>query len=1170
MMSWHDDSDAEERDEQAPRSGAGSGGEDGFELLSDAEYERLEAEIDGAVESDAQRTFAGTMVVDADDVKWQQEVKASNQQQADANKSKKKKNVIQKEVAETESVPPPAISATPTAKKPKVKKSRVSVMVTETQSIEVVEVVDEVGVLENGATVEILVTTKPKKTKTKIKEKKNGETEPGEVDGGVMGAQEVPQLMEDTTGALQAPKKEKKKREQAKKQRTKENGEQDSASAKEPSAPKKPFSTKMPVKSVKKGKSASAETLCAGSELSSKAKPNSHSSTPSTGDTKPRRENYYEDYSDRAAVSEALARGELHQGKLRVNPTSKYRAYLTVDGILVDIMIDNIKDRNRAMDGDLVAIQILPEHKWMPNKEPTIKGDEKQEASNGLKVEIAGPVPSVPVSSPEPTSSKKETFHALWRPNLDVSRCLMPSDPTKPLRASPLNAAQGIYQRSLELQARPTAKVVCILAPGTAEGFVGSLEPKTKMLDANAPLPPDEDFACFNADDQRLPRRIQIPRLQLPDEFVAHPLKYAKEMLCFCRISKWSASHEAPLGQFVKTLGEYAGIESGISAILMKHGLVQHTNDFSSLILDALDANYGVGGDNWRIPAAEVAVRRDFRDYQIFSIDPYNARDLDDALHICALDANESVFEVGVHIADVTHFVSPGSALDMEAQQRATSVYLVNKVLPMLPRVLCERLCSLQPQVDRLAFSVVWQMHRDGTLVDGCVPWFGKSIIRSCCKLDYGTAQKMLDGDVTSASLDEWEVARRPVAGDNASITPASVIQAVKYLWTVAKHRREARFATGAVALQNIKLTFQLDAKGNPTSFGTYQLKNSNRLVEEYMLLANYLVAQRLLQAQGPLAFIRRHPEPNEQALATALSMLSEHSITVEGDSPKKLTDSLEAVRVGKGEMVYSVVQNLITKPMKPAEYLVAGHGGNEDAWRHYALHIPYYTHFTSPIRRYADVVVHRLLQESLVDADAVATRVDARKEELIGMMQVLQSVAQNCNEKKMTSKNAEKECDQVFLCAYVKHHGALDVTGVVISAGQHSFTVYVVELGIEQRVEVRSALGPGVRSMYNEKTATLSLVFNARKKRPNKGKSKREALAKEREAPRGVQEQAEEEMKEGDESVAELKTSKDLAAAPPQTVAMRFLTPLKMKMMTTDRMPLALKFEVVAPHGCE
>ncbi|GAB9467327.1 Dis3-like exonuclease 2 [Globisporangium polare] len=820
----------------------------------------------------------------------------------------------------------------------------------------------------------------------------------------------------------------------------------------------------------------------------------------------------YVEYAEHETVLEGLENGTYFQGRLRVNSRYRMDGYVTVDGISMDILVKGMEDRNRAFDGDLVAIELLPDEEWKPLK--TDKGKEGGESKPVVK----------PTSSSAPIDTSK--LHSLWLPSIESAKCFVERREGEEKQVGGDTDVRtkiaAIKEKIAALQFRPTGKVVYILAQGNTQGFIGSLEPKTKPKDADTPLPSEDSYAYFNAQDERLPRRIQIPRLQLPDEFVSHPLAYSKTMLCFCRMKSWSTKYKSPMGEFVKTLGEFTGIESGISAILMRHDILSHTLDFDSEILDELDAKYGVSGEKWAIPDEEVQKRRDFRNYQIFSIDPYNARDLDDALHVRALNKERTKFEIGVHIADVTHFIETGSLLDKKAQDRATSVYLVNRVLPMLPRVLCEKLCSLQPQVDRLAFSVVWQMNADGTLVDGCEPWFGKSIIRSCCKLDYGSAQRMLDGSITDDNLELWEEDRRPIVGENAQITNASVIQSVKDLWTIGKCRRESRFDTGAISLNNVKIVFTLDAKGNPATFGSYQLKDSNRLVEEYMLLANYLVAQQLLRAHGPLAFIRNHAPPITGAMEQTLEHLQENKMELDGTTTKSLSESLEQVRIKHGETAYVIAQALIIKPMKPAEYMVAGNGDSPEAWRHYALNIPYYTHFTSPIRRFADVVVHRLLQESLTCGDTLP--VDNPTRDVSGLLQAFTAVSQNCNDKKTTAKHAETECDLVFLCAYVKNHGAVEVTGVVMSTGPQSFTVYIMELGLEERIFLKNA---DLTGTYDEKTSNLAIRLPAAK------------------------------LKQGDKaSSAGNGTSKP--------IQLSFMTKLRLRMCATEKMPLKLEFTVL------
>ncbi|CAH0480919.1 unnamed protein product [Peronospora belbahrii] len=825
----------------------------------------------------------------------------------------------------------------------------------------------------------------------------------------------------------------------------------------------------------------------------------------------------YAEYLDLDVVLRGLETGGLFQGKLRVNAMYRMDGYISVDGFSMDVLMKGMQDRNRALDGDLVAIRLRPVSEWKPLNDDSKLGTHAAE--------------SKPMSSS--AGVDQNALHSLWLPNVQTDQCFIKTSSDKEDYVNMLEQTKAcVNERIKESRRRPTATVVYVLTRGNANGFVGSLEAKTKVKDTNVPLASDDNYAYFNADDLRLPRLIRIPRLQLPDEFISHPMLYSKTMLCFCRIKAWPTRQQSPTGEFVKTVGEYTGIETGISAILSKHGLQEHTLDFGSSILNELDEKYGTSGEKWEIPEDELQKRRDFRETQIFSIDPYNARDLDDALHIRALNDGRTKFEIGVHIADVTHFIEHNSLLDLEARSRGTSVYLVNRVLPMLPRILCEKLCSLQPQVDRLAFSVVWQMNLDGTLVEGVDPWFGKSVIRSCCKLDYGSAQKMLDGVITGENVEEWEEERRPIMGANPNITNATVVQGVKDLWSIGKNRRAMRFETGAVSLNDVKLVFSLDAKGNPIRYGSYELKNSNRLVEEYMLLANYLVAQQLLRAHGPLAFLRHHPPPVLRSMDQTLARLEKSDIKLDGSSTKQLTESLERIRQDCGETTFVIVQALIIKPMKPAEYMVAGNGACPDSWRHYALNIPYYTHFTSPIRRYADVVVHRLLQESLVGA--LSSNKDASDCSVTESRMVeLTSVAQNCNEKKMTSENAEKECDNVFLCAFMRHNGDTEVTGIVVSMGQKSFTVYIMELGIEQRLFLQEL---DLTGSWNDKTLELSIELPSMQKMMGK----KEDSAKNR-----------------NHDAMDMKMSSQL-------IVLSFMKQLRLRMSTTKKMPLMLTFSVL------
>ena len=470
--------------------------------------------------------------------------------------------------------------------------------------------------------------------------------------------------------------------------------------------------------------------------------------------------------------------------------------------------------------------------------------------------------------------------------------------------------------------------------------------------------------------------------------------------------------------------------------------------EFRADILEELAARFG---KEWRIPPEEIGRRRDFRGERIFTIDPTGAKDLDDALHV--RPTADGGAEVGVHIADVTHFVTEGSKIDLEAQRRCTSVYLVQSVIPMLPPLLSEVYCSLNPNVDRLSFSCVFRLDAEGSLL-GAAPFLGRGVIRSCCKLDYAIAQRMITGEIPEdcgPDLPErlWPSARRP-----REHAMADVVADVRVLQRIAARRRARRLGGGALVLSNPKLSFSLGASGNPTGFREYPIRDSNRLIEEYMLLANYIVARHLCANAGGRAVLRRHPPPKgEEVLKAAREVSAATGVAVDASSARALAESLRAVgRLDIGAAAKVLCSNLLTMPMQNALYFAAS--GVEDArsWRHYALNIPYYTHFTSPIRRYADVLAHRVLQATLKDSYA--------RDEGLGLDGLppggaLHARLERCNEMNLASKAAQQESDLLFLAIYCRS-GAIVERGIVQSVGENGFHVNLVRIGVTQRVNAR------------------------------------------------------------------------------------------------------------------
>ena len=314
------------------------------------------------------------------------------------------------------------------------------------------------------------------------------------------------------------------------------------------------------------------------------------------------------------------------------------------------------------------------------------------------------------------------------------------------------------------------------------------------------------------------------------------------------------------IGTLKCIIGRDGDISAETEAILLENG-VDSTELNEDQLKDCLPSL------PWKIPEQEYSYRRDLRDYCVFTIDPSTARDLDDALHVVKL--SEDLYEVGVHIADVSYFVEHNSPIDKIASERTTSVYLVQKVIPMLPRCLCENLCSLNPSEERLTFSVIWKVNGNGDIFE---EWFGRTIINSVSKLSYENAQKFIENpDKDFTNPEEFPKIRD-------GFTLQQVKEAVLNLDNIARNLRKKRYNKGCLSLTQTKLSFIINKETSmPYAYNVYEQKDSNRLVEEFMLLANIAVAHRIYDKYPAHAVLRRHPPPNSQQIQLVSDMVKDY-----------------------------------------------------------------------------------------------------------------------------------------------------------------------------------------------------------------------------------------------------------------------------------------------------
>lgn len=431
-------------------------------------------------------------------------------------------------------------------------------------------------------------------------------------------------------------------------------------------------------------------------------------------------------------------------------------------------------------------------------------------------------------------------------------------------------------------------------------------------------LEKDRGFNFLVPDDSRMYRDILIPEDKLGTAQIGEKV--------YVRITSWVSDKKDPIGEVIKVLGKPSDNNTEMFAIALERGF---DNTFPTAVSDYAEALTG------EITEAEVQARKDFRGVTTMTIDPYDAKDFDDALSVRFLDGGK--VEVGVHIADVSQYVTPGSPLDKEAARRGTSVYLVDRTIPMLPEKLSNEICSLRQDEDKHAFSAVFVLDKNAGVVE---EWFGRTLIRSDKRFTYEEAQGVLDKK------------------------EGPFLKELQALDALAKLIRQRRMDAGAIAFEADEVKFRLDETGKPIEIYRKEMHDTNKLIEEFMLLANRKVAEYIETHDtraGAFFVYRVHAEPAEERMSDLRTFLSgvgyELPLNDDGKvTPQAINALLAKVR---GAAEESMIQIATVRAMAKAVYATTNIG-------HFGLGFAYYTHFTSPIRRYPDLMVHRLLQDYL------------------------------------------------------------------------------------------------------------------------------------------------------------------------------------------------------------
>ena len=453
-------------------------------------------------------------------------------------------------------------------------------------------------------------------------------------------------------------------------------------------------------------------------------------------------------------------------------------------------------------------------------------------------------------------------------------------------------------------------------------------------------------------------------------------------------IEDWPARADSPFGSVIKVLGKPGEHDTEIHAILAEYGLPSEFPIEVETFAQKIDTS---------ITEIEIAKRRDMRDTLTFTIDPKDAKDFDDALSFKQLENGN--YEIGIHIADVSYYLEEGTILDDEAYQRATSVYLVDRVVPMLPEVLSNFACSLRPNEEKYTFSAIFEINENAQVLN---QWFGRTVIYSDQRFAYEEAQYIIE------TKDDTIPAETSITGTAYQVS-AEIVEATLKMDELAKIFRKKRMAEGAITFDKVEVKFNLDEAGEPQGVYFKVSKDANHLIEEFMLLANRKVAEYIGKQKKTFIY-RIHDEPNEDKLIAMQTVIAKFGYKIDfrnkGDISKSLNALMEEVN-GKKEQ--NLIDTLAIRSMSKAKY-------STDNIGHYGLAFDYYSHFTSPIRRYPDVMVHRLLQHYLDGGKSVDEETYETKCLHSSTMEGLATHAERDSIKYMQVKYMQDHQDQEFL----------------------------------------------------------------------------------------------------------------------------------------------------------
>lgn len=588
-----------------------------------------------------------------------------------------------------------------------------------------------------------------------------------------------------------------------------------------------------------------------------------------------------------------------------------------------------------------------------------------------------------------------------WKSKSDVVLLPETSADTETMEDDVANAAEKLQLIDKSTHIKPTGKIVAITKRVWRQ-YTGVLRRNQASLGRTSTM----TRCLFVPSDRHIP----IIRIE------TRQYETLKNQRLVVAIDSWPRASRYPQGHYVKSLGNIGDKDTENQVLLLEHD-VPHLS-FTDAVLNCLPPE----GPDWKIPDEEFRSREDLRTINVCSVDPPGCTDIDDALHFRDLDNDNC--EVGVHIADVSHFVRPGTAMDQEAANRGTTVYLTDRRIDMIPGLLSSNLCSLIEHQDRLAFSAIWRMRKSTAEVLDVR--FARSIINSKASLTYEKAQSMID-DKSANSV---------------------IHQSLRGLNNLAKKLKKKRMERGALVLARadeirfVETESETHERDAGLEIQHKQLVDTNSMVEEFMLLANIAVANKLLSVFPEQALLRRHPKPSKANFDELIESAKVKGFEIVPDDGKSLSQSLDGAQLPKDEFFNLMLRMIATRCMTPAAYFCSGYIDPQiTSFTHFGLAADLYTHFTSPIRRYADLLVHRLLAAAIGSGNIDIT---------LKNKNAIQMACEQINYRHRMAQLASRASARLHTVLYIKSKKELKEEAYIFFVRQNAIQILIPRIAFE------------------------------------------------------------------------------------------------------------------------